>query len=64
MSNLTNEEKARIYNDLLLRYNRLQEMVRLIKAENFELNAEDQQKVIRLESSMRRIYDLSQKLYN
>lgn len=64
MSNLTNAEKALLYNDLLLKYTRLQEEVRRIKAENFELSAEDQKKVFQLESMMKRIFNDTQRLYN
>jgi len=64
MSNLTNAEKAQLYNDMLLRYTRLQEEVRRIKADNFELNNEDQKKVNFLESQMKKIYNDTQRLYN
>lgn len=64
MANLTNAEKAQLYNDMLLRYTRLQEEVRRIKADNFELSAEDQKKVNLLEAQMRRIFNDTQRLYN
>lgn len=64
MANLTNAEKAQLYNDLLLRYTRLQEEVRRIKAESFELSAENQKKVMQLESMMKRIFNDTQRLYN
>jgi len=38
---LTQDEKARLYDNMLLRYQRLQEEVRLIKAKNFEVSLED-----------------------
>ena len=34
---LTQEEKARLYDDMVLRYQRLEEQVRLIKAKNFKM---------------------------
>ena len=41
---LTQQEKAKLYDDMLLRYQRLQEEVRLIKAKSFEVSDEDQNK--------------------
>jgi len=64
MPNLTNAEKAQLYNDMLLRYTRLQEEIRRIKADNFELKAEDQKKVNLLESQMKKIFNDTQRLYN
>jgi hypothetical protein len=63
MSNLTQAEKAILYNDMLMRYQRLQEEVRQIKAANFELSDKDQQRVNQLESTMRKLYNDTQKLY-
>ena len=45
MANLTQDEKARLYNDMIMRYQRMQEEVRQIKAENFEVSDVDQQKI-------------------
>lgn len=59
----TNEEKAKIYNQLLFQYQRLQEQVRLIKAENLELNANQIREVQKLESQMKKIYEDTQRLY-
>ncbi len=63
MSNLTNEEKAKIYNDLLFKFQRTQEQIRLIKANNFELSENDAKKVQMLESHLRDIYNQTQRLY-
>ena len=60
---LTNEEKAKIYNTMLFKYQRLQEQVRLIKAENLDLNAAQLQEIQRIESEMKRIYNDTQRLY-
>jgi hypothetical protein len=60
---LNQEEKARLYDDMLLRYQRLQEDVRLIKAKNFEVSYEDQQKINMIESTMRKLYNDTQKLF-
>ena len=60
---LTQQEKAKLYDDMLLRYQRLQEQVRLIKAKNFEVSAEDQKQINILESTMKRLYNDTQKLF-
>ncbi len=39
---LTQQEKAKLYDDMMIRYQRLQEQVRQIKAKNFEVSDEDQ----------------------
>ena len=61
--NLSNAEKAKIYNQMLFQYQRLQEQVRLIKAENLELNAKQLQEVQRLEAQMKKIFNDTQRLY-
>jgi hypothetical protein len=60
---LTQDEKARLYDNLLLRYQRLQEEVRLIKAKSFEVSFDDQKKINRIEETMRRLYNDTQKLF-
>lgn len=61
--NLTQDEKARLYNDMITRYQRMQEEVRQIKAENFEVSDSDQVKINLIESKMKRLFNDSQKLY-
>jgi predicted DNA-binding WGR domain protein len=61
--NLTQDEKARLYNDMIMRYQRMQEEVRQIKAENFEVSDDDQQKINLIEAKMKRLFNDSQKLY-
>jgi len=61
---LTQKEKAILYDDMLLRYQRLQEQVRLINAKNFEVSDEDQKQINKLEATMKRIYNDTQKLFN
>ena len=63
MGHLTNDEKAKLYNDMLFRYQRLAEEVRQIKAKSFEVSYEDQQRINMLEAKMKRLYNDSQKLY-
>ena len=60
---LTQEEKAKLYDDMLLRYQRLQEQVRLIKAKSFEVSDEDQKQINIIESSMKRLFNETQKLF-
>jgi hypothetical protein len=61
--NLTQDEKARLYNDMIMRYQRMQEEVRQIKAENFEVSDSDQEKINLIEAKMKRLFNDSQKLY-
>jgi hypothetical protein len=63
MGYLTNDEKAKLYNDMLFRYERMSEQVRQIKAKNFDVSSEDQKQINILESSMRKLYMDTQKLY-
>jgi hypothetical protein len=60
---LTQDEKAKLYDDMILRYQRLQEQVRQIKAKNFEVSDEDQKQINVIESSMKRLFNDSQKLF-
>lgn len=60
---LTNEEKAKIYNGLLFKYQKLQEEIRQIRAKNFEVSDDDQKKIIYLERVMKQVYNDTQKLY-
>lgn len=63
MGYLTNDEKAKLYNDMLFRYERMSEQVRQIKAKSFDVSLEDQKQINLLESSMRKLYLDTQKLY-
>ncbi len=60
---LTQQEKAKLYDDMLLRYQRLQEQVRLIKAKSFEVSDEDQRQINMIEASMKKLFNDSQKLF-
>lgn len=62
-NNLTQQEKAVLYNDMLGRYQRLQEEVRLIKTKSFEVSEEDQRKINIIEDRMRKLYNDTQKLF-
>jgi len=60
---LTQQEKAKLYDDMLLRYQRLQEQVRLIKAKSFEVSDEDQKQINIIEANMKRLYNDTQTLF-
>ena len=60
---LTQQEKATLYDDMIKRYQRLQEQVRQIKAKNFEVSDEDQRQINIIESSMKKLYNDTQKLF-
>lgn len=60
---LTQQEKAKLYDDMLMRYQRLQEQVRQIKAKNFEVTDEDQKQINMIEASMKRLFNDTQKLF-
>jgi hypothetical protein len=60
---LTQQEKAKLYDDMLLRYQRIQEQVRLLKAKSFEVSDEDQRQITIIEASMKRLYNDTQKLF-
>ena len=60
---LNQQEKAKLYDDMLLRYQRLQEQVRLIKAKSFEVSDEDQKQINIIEANMKRLYNDTQKLF-
>jgi hypothetical protein len=60
---LTQQEKAKLYDDMLMRYQRLQEQVRQIKAKNFEVSDEDQKQINIIEATMKRLFNDTQKLF-
>jgi hypothetical protein len=60
---LTQQEKATLYEDMLKRYQILQEQVRQIKAKNFEVSDEDQKLINVIEGKMKRLYNDTQKLF-
>ena len=63
MGNLTNEEKATLYNDMLFRYQKMSEEIRQLKAKSFEVSFEDQKQINLLESRMKQVYNDTQRLY-
>jgi uncharacterized protein involved in type VI secretion and phage assembly len=63
MQNLSMEQKAKMYNQLLFKYQRLQEQVRQIKAEDINLSEQNQRKIDLLEKEMKIVYGQTQRLY-
>ena len=63
MSQLTNQEKGRLYDDMMFRYQRLSEQIRQIRAKNFEVTLEDQREINMLEAKMKQLYNDSQRLF-
>jgi hypothetical protein len=63
MQNLTTEQKASAYNNLLHQYQRLQEEVRLIRAQSVNISEMDERKIIEIERRMKIIYNETEKLY-
>lgn len=63
MAHLTNEEKGRLYDDMMFRYQRLSEHIRQIKAKSFEVSLEDQKQINMLEAKMKQLYNDSQRLF-
>ena len=61
--NLTTEQKAAEYNRLLHQYQRLQEEVRLIKAQNVNISDSDQIKINKIEGLMMDVYYQTERLY-
>lgn len=58
-----NESKAQMYNTLLFQFSRLEEQIRLIKAENFELTKEDLDKINKIKFQQQRIMNEVNKLF-
>ena len=63
MQNLTNEQKADPYNKLLFKYQRLQEEIRLIQAQNINVSEEDERKIQTIKKEMEFVYGLTERLY-
>lgn len=58
-----NEAKAQAYNNLLFQHSRLEEQIRQIKAENFELTKEDIVKIDRIRFQQQRLMEEVHKLF-
>ena len=63
MQRLTTEQKAQAYNRLLTQFQRIQEQIRLIQAENFEVSPQDQKRIDQMRLEMRKLEMETKKLY-
>lgn len=63
MNNLTNEQKAKLYDRLIHNFQRLQEEARQIRAKSIDVSENDQKKINILEFQMRSIENEAKKLF-
>lgn len=63
MMNLSSEDKAKIYNEGIRRYNLLEEQIREIKSKSFEVSEKDQKVIDVLKAKMNFIFNQTQKLH-
>lgn len=61
--NLTNQQRAELYNEGLRRYNLVEEEIRQIKSKSFEVSDSDRMIIERLEMKKREIFNRTQKLH-
>jgi hypothetical protein len=62
--NLSNDQKAALYNEGLRRYNLIDEQIREIKSKSFEVSDADMKKINELEKKKKFIFNQTQKLHN
>lgn len=63
MNNLTNEQKAKLYDRLIHNFQRLQEEARQIRAKSIDVSENDQKKINILELQMKSIENEAKKLF-
>lgn len=63
MNNLTNDQKAKLYDRLIHNFQRLQEEARQIRAKSIDVSENDQKKINILELQMRSIENEAKKLF-
>jgi len=63
MQQLKNKKKTVIYNKMLFQYQRIQEQVRQIRAENINVSEKDQKRIDQIELQMKRLYNDTKRLY-
>lgn len=61
--NLTNQQKASLYDEGIRRYNVVEEQIRQIRAKNFELSEPDRLIIERLERKKKEIFNRTQTLH-
>jgi hypothetical protein len=62
--NLTNDQKAALYNEGIRRYNLIDEQIREIRSKSFEVSDTDMKKIYQLEEKKKFIFNQTQKLHN
>ena len=62
--NLTNQQKAALYDEGIRRYNRLDEQIRELRSKSFEVSDEDERKIRFLEGKKKEICNRTQTLLN
>lgn len=60
--NLTNEQKAALYDEGIRRYNVLDEQIRELRSKSFEVSDEDSKKINILERKKKEIFNRTQTL--
>ena len=61
--NLTNQQKAALYDEGIRRYNLVEEEIRQIKSKNFEISESDRLIIERLERKKKEIFNRTQTLH-
>ena len=61
--NLTNQQKAALYDEGIRRYNLVDEQIRQIKAKNFEISEPDRITIENLERKKKEIFNRTQTLH-
>jgi glutamate mutase epsilon subunit len=61
--NLTNQQKAALYDEGIRRYNLVEEEIRQIRAKNFEVSDSDRKTIERLERKKKEIFNRTQTLH-
>lgn len=62
--NLTNQQKAALYDEGIRRYNLLDEQIRELRSKSFEVSDEDERKIRFLEGKKKEIFNRTQTLLN
>lgn len=62
--NLTNQQKAALYDEGIRRYNVVDEQIRQIKAKNFEISDQDRMIIENLERKKKEIFNRTQTLHS
>lgn len=63
MNKLTDDEKAILYNDMLMKYRKLENSISQIRLKNYEVSESDQKLINEIQFQMKKIYSDVQKLF-